>query len=254
MSNQQVDREAQFLASQKARLDKLQESQKLDVHLVQNQRKEFWQSFKQQTQSIQQSLSLLIGQESGKEFVTAQKRNEALEDLNKIIIQIKSLNHFCNRSNKFQKQILTQWFDQNELPELPIGDVRLVNVDLQELKTRVDEIRSIIVPKEKFRFKRYHAYMAKHNANGILMEEMDDDEEKLDSNEQEENDHDDMMSFDGLTLSKQADSVIKVEADGSIQIQSKEDKSKVQRISCEKAFTDAKAFLIQDISNCDIQV
>ena len=104
MSSQQVDREAQFLASQKARLDKLQESQKLDVHL-QNQRKEFWQSFKQQTQSIQQSLSLLIGQESGKEFVTAQQRNEALEDLNRIQIQIKSLNHYCNRSNKFQKQI-----------------------------------------------------------------------------------------------------------------------------------------------------
>ena len=253
MSNQQGDREAQFLASQKARLDKLQESQKLDVHL-QNQRKEFWQSFKQQTQSIQQSLSLLIGQESGKEFVTAQQRNEALEDLNRIQIQIKSLNHFCNRSNKFQKQILTQWFDQNELPELPIGDVRLINVDLQELKTRVDEIRSIIVPKEKFRFKRYHAYMAKHNANGIIMEEMEEDEEKIDSNEQEGNDHDDMLAFDGLTLSNQADSVIVVEADGSIQIQSKEDKSQVQRISCEKTFTDAKAFLIQEISNCEIQV
>jgi len=289
------DREAQFLASQKARLSKLQEAHEAndsDTN-AQKRRKEFWQTFKLECSSTHQRLSDLIGEISTEEtkegdsesnsnsnsnsdsdsignsdrngdksllFVTAQQRNEALEKLQQIQLSIQAVHHYTLRSTKFSKdsaQFLPQFFALNEMPELPTADLRLLNIELQSLKKKTQEVHQIIIPKEKFRFKRYHALMLERKQlKGPIFEEDEDD--KMDQTEEKENEVESAnanatFDFDGLALTNQTNSVIVVENDGTMDIKVNDTQGGMTERLAPSA-TSSQAFLIRNIDCCKVQV
>jgi len=292
-SNPTKDREAQFLASQKARLSKLHQAQEAnpstDVH-AQARRKEFWQQFKLESSSLQQRLSALVGEghditptditeqthtnaaaggnmKKSLLFVTAQQRNEALEKLQNLQLSIRAINHYTLRSTKFSQEIvqfLPQFFAQNEMPELPTADLRLLNDEVQLLKKRTQQVQQIIMPKEKFRFKRYHAFMLEQKQlKGPIFEEDEDDvtDETAAGRQEEKNEkgsaNNATFDFDGLALTNRSSSTIIVENDGSIEIKTNAPQGDTTervppRTTC--SVLEAKAFLIRNIDDCKIRV
>jgi hypothetical protein len=281
------DREAQFLASQKARLSKIQEAHEVNDSDAnpQSRRKEFWQTFKLECSSTHQRLSDLIDEaptEETKEggdsnsdsignsdrngdksllFVTAQQRNEALEKLQQIQLSVQAIHHYTLRSTKFSKdsaQFLPEFFAQNEMPELPTADLRLLNTELQSLKKKTQEVHQIIIPKEKFRFKRYHALMLERKQlKGPIFEE--DEDEKMDQSEEKDEVESDnsnanaTFDFDGLALTNQKNSVIVVENDGTIDIKANDTQGGMtERLA--PSTTSSQAFLIRNIDGCKVQV
>lgn len=282
------DREAQFLASQQARLSKIQEAHEAndsDAN-AQSRRKEFWQTFKLECSSTHQRLSDLIGETSTEEtkegdtssdsignsnrhgdkallFVTAHQRNEALEKLQQIQLSIQAIHHYTLRSTKFSKdsaQFLPEFFAQNEMPELPTADLRLLNIELQSLKKKTQEVHQIIIPKEKFRFKRYHALMLERKQlKGPIFEEDEDDNmdqtEEKDEVESDNSNANATFDFDGLALTNQKNSVIVVENDGTIDIKANDTQggtSMTERLA--PSTTSSQAFLIRNIDGCKVQV
>jgi hypothetical protein len=290
-SNPTNDREAQFLASQKARLSKIHQgaNNANDVN-AQARRKEFWQTFKSECSSIHQKLSSLIGEgdditsgatteesktnagSSGDKsllFVTAQRRNEALEKLQNLQLSIRAINHYTLRSTKFSKEIaqfLPGFFAQNEMPELPTADLRLLNDEVQLLKKRTQQVQQIIMPKEKFRFKRYHDFMLEQKQlRGPLFEEDEDEDDDVKdetvAGRQEEKDDkgsgNAKFDFDGLSLTNKINSIISVEDDGTIDIKTngaQNDATEREPPRTECSALEAKAFLIRNIDNCKVQV
>ena len=269
------DREAQFLASQQARLSKLHDGQSNEDDVnIQLQRKKFWQTFKFECSALHRRLSALIGEDEEEIetmtetetktdktlFVTAQQRNEALEKLQQIQMSILAVNHYTLRSTKFstdEQAFLPEHFAHNEMPELPLADLRLLNAEVQSLKSRTQEVQQIIIPKEKFRFKRYHALMQeKKQFHSPIFEEDDDEvlsELKVDedeSNPVNENTH---LAFAGLTLSDKKDCVIVVEANGTIIFKNFQNEI-IDTVTPSNVLLEAKAFLIRNLINCRVQV
>ena len=273
------DREAQFLASQKARLSKLHDIQsREDDANVQSRRKEFWKSFKVECKDLNDRLSTLVhvdqdsvsgGSEAETvesesksaekvQFVTSQQRNEALEKLQQIQRSIVAMNHYTLRSTKFsheEAKFLSKHFATNEMPELPQADLRLLNIEIQSLKSQTKDIQQIIIPKEKFRFKRYHALLLEKSNLGVPM--FEDDEDLVETTTEEEKDgpadDDRQLAFDGLTLSDRKDCIIVVQRDGIIVLKDLKHQV-VDTIVPSNILLAAKAFLIRDVVNCQIQM
>ncbi len=161
----QNDREAQFLASQQARLEKIrinaeQNSALLDNDNAQQKRKDFWIMMKNICSSFDSQLSVLIGEneeeegeisakrqsksdvenscrknkDSRKMYVTAQQRNEALAKLQAIQLTIRCLGHYTLHPSKFttdEEKYLPTELIKFTMPELPTADLRLLNTEIQ---------------------------------------------------------------------------------------------------------------------------
>jgi hypothetical protein len=271
-----IDRHSQFLASQQARLAKIHDTQSKDQDGdIQLQRKLFWQTFKLEYNALHERLSVLVEVQVKQDeqktndsvagniknrilFVTSQQRNEALEKLQLIQLSILAINHYTLRSTKVsadELNLLPQHFGQNEMPELPLADLRLLNTEIQALKKRTKDIQQIIIPKEKFRFKRYHALMLEKKHLNIPMFEDEDILFEEDEESEPVNDNGTaQLAFDGLTISDKKDCIIVVEKDaGAILVKNLQHEI-IERIVPSSVLLQAKAFLIRDVINCQVQV
>mmetsp|Transcript_9697 Transcript_9697/g.18206 ORF Transcript_9697/g.18206 Transcript_9697/m.18206 type:complete len:462 (-) Transcript_9697:801-2186(-) len=270
-NNNRNDRETQFLASQRARLDKLHEVTALQQNdgntNAQLRRKEFWQVFKEQCSSLHDRLSSLAGQEQNNphgniSLVTAQQRNEAYEKLQQIKLSLRALHLYTLRSTKMTLdsgnfKFLPQYFAENEMPDLPIADLRLLNDEIKDLKTKSECVEEIVIPKEKFRFKRYRALVSEKKQLGECL--LDDDEGDVIPMAVEEQESGTEAKatfecFDGLTLSDIKDSVINVHNDGVLLIQEIATHKFEKVIPDQVVSLEAKAFLVRAVTNCKVQI
>jgi hypothetical protein len=272
-NNTRNDREAQFLASQRARLDRLHDVTVLHQNdgstNAQLRRKEFWQVFKQECSSLHDRLSSFAGQQQEHQqqntlqdkisLVTAQQRNDAYEKLQQIKLSLRALHLYTLRSTKLTSdslKFLPQYFAANEMPELPIADLRLLNEEIKNLKAKSEDVEQIVIPKEKFRFKRYRALMSKRKQlrECLLLEDDESDaimvEEQVTGSETKSA----ADCFDGLTLSDRKDSIINVHNDGVLQIQDMATRNIEEVIPDQVVSLEAKAFLIRAVTNCQVQM
>jgi len=116
-----------------------------------------------------------VGEGEGtRKFITAAQRNEAFDALQHILFSIRAIHHYAlhhsmdrdkEESEKLEL-LLPVYFATHPMPELPMADLRLLNTEMQLLKNKAQTIQEFILPKEKFRFKRYHKLMHERKMRG----------------------------------------------------------------------------------------
>lgn len=274
--------EAQFLASQKARLSNLTKSNANDEgnENLQAQRKSFWSAFKQACSTILIHLDGLYS----KVHVTAQQRNESLAELQQITTMIRAIHHYTNHSkstvlktimnsktpNLTQKSddekednddsIIPKYFHDFTMPDLPLADQRLVATELQRLKDKANVVQTTIMPKEKFCFRRYRAEMMKrkHQTHNVL--QYDDHESKEDktTGSQDDTTHNDDTTkalheqFEGRFLTERNDLSLIVNSDGNVKINDNQEKEFYPEDEIHDMRREPKSFLLQNLTRCRI--
>lgn len=296
-------REAQFLASQQARLEKLrsnntQKSDGGDLPVegnLQQQRKDFWILLKKVCFDLESQLSQLMGEvrdestnvvdedcsdakqqsievksknnEKRPMYVTTQQRNEALQKLEHIQITIRCLGHYTMHSNKFTQEEARYLPDEIvnfAVPELPTADLRLLNIELQNLKGKSLQAQNVIIPKEKFRFKRYRKALQERKdvgKNVILFDDNDDDLVKKMDDLSSKDTVDEAKEtapahhFDGITMSDKENCFLKVHQNGLFtEYNDAKELNATRGCDSESMSSDAKAFLIRDVDASHILV
>jgi hypothetical protein len=257
-------REAQFLASQKARLDQIKEIHEKDDSENQQKRKDFWKAFKIECNTIQQSLSSFVHKDSSA-LITAQQRNQALDELQQIQLIIRAIEHYTLHSTKFTKEeeeYLPTYLKENGMPDLPVADTRLINIEILTLKNMTNDAQNIILPKEKFSFKRYRRFLqAKEHESlsAILAEETQD---PLSSEKQSDdpnngtkslasNGH--ITSFDGHSISNRTDCHIQVLPNGTLNVTHTKTQL-TETIPPSIGRAKVTALLVRDVENCIISI
>ena len=303
-NNDLKSREAQFLASQQARLDKLRSNntQKNDDDVLQvegnlqQQRKDFWTRLKKVCFDLECQLKQLMGEvvdestnavdenyshaqqqsieiksknnEKRPLYVTTQQRNEALQKLEHIQITIRCLEHYTMHSIKFTEEEAKYLPDEIvnfAVPELPTADLRLLNIELQNLKGKSLQAQNIIIPKEQFRFKRYrkalqerkdagkNVILFEDNADDDLVKKMDDLSSKDTMDEAKEATP--AHHFDGITMSDKENCFLKVHHDGRFtQYNDAKELNATRGSDGQSICLDAKAFLIRDVDASHVLV
>jgi len=255
-------REAQFLASQKARLDQIKEFHESDDSENQQKRKDFWKAFKIECNLLQRSMSSLISKDSS-ELITAHQRNQALDELQRIQLVIRAIEHYTLQSTKFTKEeekYLPTYLKENDMPDLPIADTRLINTEISLLKNMASEAQSVILPKEKFSFKRYRRFLqAKNEALTTLLNDethgpkpqiqCDDTNDRSKSLKSNKN----ITSFDGHCISNRTNCHIQLLPDGTLNITHVKT-HQTETISRSNEGTKVTALLIRDVENCTISI
>jgi hypothetical protein len=319
-TNKNIDskREAQFLAAQQARLDKIRTNAEHNNFIssdginngninIQKQRKELWALLKNIFSLLNSRLSALVGEEVedavaedrndnddvGNDmnpflYVTTQQRNEALEKLQEIQLTIRCLSHYTLQSNKFtseEEKLLPEELVNFKMPDLPTADLRLLNIEFQKLKSKAQEVQDVIIPKEKFRFKRYRLALQKKKEAKLGMIGLHDDDDDDDSNNDVNNNNDkagidsdaDAVKdstenntqikspahhFDGVTLVDKNNCFVKVQEGGQFTIS---DNSQITNTpttptptsdaeNVKESNVEAQAFLIRDLDSCTVVV
>jgi len=303
------DREAQFLASQQARLDKIRNTvdhnnfsstygcDNNDDIGIQQQRKDFWSSFKIICLSLDSRLSTLMGVDANVDddvkdsngtnnlkdnekqteflYVTTQQRNEALGKLQEIQMTIKCLADYSLNSKSLSDKATFlppefEKFTKNAMPELPKADLRLLNTEIQQLKHKCQQTQSVIIPQEKFIFRRYRAQKAARlsssaggdaydgtiiNENYLQKFQDDTSNDNVVTSSKEP-----LFAFDGVTLESKSDCSVKVERDGNFVFSSKDENisetnnNVLNDKNHTSLFTESKAFLIRDLNSCNVLV
>ena len=277
--------EAQFLASQKARLSNLTKSNANngdeENENLQAQRKSFWSAFKQACSTIRIHLDEL----DSKVHVTAQQRNESLAELQQITTMIRAIHHYTNhskstvlktsmRSSKTPKStqknndeednndsIIPKHFHESTMPDLPLADQRLVATELQRLKDKANVVQTTIMPKEKFCFRRYRAEMMrrKQQAHNILQYD-DDHESKEDkpTGSQDDTTHNDDTAkalheqFEGRFLTDRNDLSLIVDADGNVRKNANQEEEFYSEDEIYDMRQEPKSFLLQNLTRCRV--
>jgi len=279
------DREAQFLAAQNARLANLKKSfhnndsdGNSSVDNIQLQRKTFWSIFKQECASLTSRLDSLHSdneEETVVNYVTTQQRNAALVKLQDIQVVIRAIHHYTidstNNSMKELEEYLPINFKNHPMPEIPLADQRLVNIEIQNLKEMAQTVQNVIFPKEKFRFRRYRALRQQQDneTKNKLIEEPylekngiqnDDDTEKEKENENKTTVSKDSTpsshlyeSFKGMTLTNKTNCNLLVHSDGTIESGPKTDVEQPSRTTPVTSDT-STSFLFRALDNCQIVV
>jgi len=270
--NVENDREAQFLAAQNARLANIRKPCEHDANDISNsetkiradegtiqyQRKAFWSAFKDECAALSSRLDTLYCSEESKRFetlyVTAQQRNVALAKLQDILCVIRALQHYTIDSNKLTiagEEYLPLKLKDVSMPELPVADQRLTNIEIQTLKDKSQVVQNVICPKEKFRFHRYRNLLDKREFKGIGLEEEHD--ANIVANEEEEKNNEPSGSlhvlFNGMTLVDKKNCNLIVQRDGSIASMDSITSDDVQVKG-----NAAKSFLVRTLDNCQITV
>ena len=293
-------REAQFLAAQQARLDKVRTNaeQITSIHNNDNsqqQRKDFWILLKNVCSSLNVRLCALMGEieeEKGDDerqlednndmsnvkkpnktdplYVTAQQRNEALDKLQEVQLIVRCLGHYTLHSSKFtpdKEQYLPEELVQFTMPELPAADLRLLTIEFQKLKSKAQQAQDIIIPKEKFRFRRYRAALQKKKDEQMGGVGLGDEEQGKDVDEDlspsvKDTTEDDSEiklpahQFDGVTLFDRKNCSIKVQKDGQFTILNDAENAPSSNNPEDRnqAPAEAKAFLIRNLDSCYVIV
>lgn len=137
------------------------------------------------------------------------------------------------------------------MPELPVADQRLTNIEIQTLKDKSQVVQNVICPKEKFRFHRYRNLLDKREFKGIGLEEEHD--ANIVANEEEEKNNEPSGSlhvlFNGMTLVDKKNCNLIVQRDGSIASMDSITSDDVQVKG-----NAAKSFLVRTLDNCQITV
>jgi hypothetical protein len=84
---------------------------------------------------------------------------QELEDLKE---ELQQLRKHCLAS--------TVCFDDWEVPDLPVADLRLLHTEFTKYSTKWETTKDRLVPKGKFVFRRYREEVAKRKANGISLD------------------------------------------------------------------------------------
>jgi len=279
--NVENDREAQFLAAQNARLanirkcceydaDELSSSEtklRADEGTVQHRRKAFWFAFKDECRLLSSRLDTLYKNSDSESrndellYVTAQQRNAALSKLHDIQWAIRALHHYTLNSNKLTvagEEYLPAQLKGNPMPELPVADQRLTNVEIQTLKEKSQIVQNVICPKERFRFRRYRNLMDKRGLSGQSLEEEEGKEEEekehdvniLSNKENDESSEGSLrVLFNGITLEDKKNCKLIVQNDGTIKSM-----DSVVSDGIKLKGDTAKSFLIRALDNCEITV
>jgi hypothetical protein len=258
------EREAQFLASQKARVSKFSNNNaEGDDFNLQKERKEFWIIFKKSCSDMHDILSELdMTTKDGSTktavnmYITAQQRNAALEKMLETQRTIRAIHHFTLHSKKLtteMEKLLPDAFVGLSMPELPMSDTRLLNVEMQSLLDKVKQVQDVIIPKEKFRFKRYRAYLQEQKEVDFI--ETDDILMPIEINEGEGLIKDEStpfnITFDGIKLEKKSNCNIKVEPNGELVCTDlNHSNGEFNDSKCEDI--EDKAFLVKDVDTCNV--
>ena len=292
------DREASFLASQQARLEKIRSNTEKNALLntnddnAQQRRKEFWSLMKSICSSLNSRLKVLLGEEvvgndgdheespNSNEnehlYVTAQQRNEALAKLQDIQVTLRYLSHYTLRTGKLTSTATTAattttttaTTSQDEkylpkeligftMPDLLVSDLRLLNEEIQNLKNLTEKAQNIIMPKEKFRFRKYREAIQKRKEKFDGFDTYLDDADKVDvdmkENDIDNNDKNENTSYlvahqsNGVSLVDKKDCSVTISADGLITVSNESSTSTIQS-------SDAQAFTMQNLQSCNILV
>lgn len=256
-------REAQFLASQKARLDQIKEFHEKDDSENQK-RKEFWKAFKIECNTIQKSLSS-FGNKDSPALITAHQRNQALDELQQIQLEIRAIEHYTLHSTKFTKEeeaYLPTYLKENDMPDLPIADTRLINIEISKLKNMIGEAQNIILPKEKFSFKRYRRLVQTKNEalNAILDEETHNESNSHQIQSDDPGDgskpltsNDTITFFDGHSISNWTYCHIQVLPNGTLNVTHTKTQF-TETIPSSTGGTKVTALLIRDVENCTVSI
>ena len=258
------EREAQFLASQKARLSKISNHNiQGDDFNLQTERKEFWIIFKKSCSDLNDILSELDitddASPTTKEniYVTAQQRNAALETMLETQRTIRAIQHFTLHSKKLtteMEKFLPDQFLGISMPELPTSDTRLLNLEMQSLQEKIKHVQKVIIPKEKFRFKRYRTYLQEQKEADFT--EIDDIIQPIEAKEEESSTEDKSkplnITFDGIKLEKKSTCNIMVEQSGNVVCTDLDDSSVAPADESKCDDIEVKAFLVKDVDGCNV--
>lgn len=258
VSDNRNSREAQFLASQKARLDQIRGDHEHDEsNGNQAKRKDFWKVFKIECSQIMTSLSLITTMS----LVTSSQRNQALEKLQNLQLTIRAMEHYTLHSTKFTKneeEFLPTYLKENSMPELPIADTRLINTEISTLKSRATEVQSVIFPKEKFSFKRYRIFLQSKNQElrSLLQEEKSDGQQEdiknmgVDEGTSQTRKASE-TTFDGHTISNRFNCHIQVLSNGVLIITDRKT-NQVETLVPPSSENKITALLVRDLDQCKL--
>ena len=143
--------EERFLKNQSQRAEELEKlkksrSKSLDLECDRQNclsREQFWKEFRSECELIREEIDRHLyvdvnEKKKTKAYVTAEKRHEGQVVLEQVVVR---LLHFENSNN---------------IPHLVEGDIHLFSQEMADLKARIEKLRRIVSPQDKFTFKRYH--------------------------------------------------------------------------------------------------
>jgi hypothetical protein len=143
-----MDHEKKFLESHQARVNAIERSQRLQhadtLHV-------FWTLVREKLSAWENKLHAL--QE------TQGKKAAAYQHLQDLKEELQLLRKHCLGS--------TVCFDDWEVPDLPVADLRLLHNEFSKYFTIWEAAKEVICPKGKFSFRRYREEMARRKAQGI---------------------------------------------------------------------------------------
>ena len=199
-------------------------------------------------------------------YAIASRRTEGRNELDSILDNVRLLRRHCLSSssmmmlpvtnndsddnNNTNNQLL-QSILQTPMPEMTQSDLRLLSDEIDRLLKRIDDVREIISPKEKFVFRRYRLAMEERGRNNIMLGGSDSRstnnevegtvEEIVDGNEMDReqttgettgtttsND----QHYDGGLLENKNDCIIEIYSDGTIKEWSSEHELAQEQQQC----------------------
>lgn len=138
------------------------------------------------------------------------------------------------------------------MPELPVADQRLANVDIKTLKEKSKIVQTVVSPNEKFRFHRYRALLDKRELKDPGPEEEEEaGDANIVGNEEEQDDEipedSAYVLFNGMTLADKKQCNLTVQSDGTIKYM-----DSVASDDVKFKGNTARSFLVQKLDNCQI--
>lgn len=143
-----VDQEKKFLESQRARVNTIERSQRLQHTDILHA---FWAHLRQKL-SIWESKLHHLQKVQGKQSA----KHQQLQDLK---IELQQIRKHCLGS--------TVCFDDWEVPDLPVADMRLLHNEFSKYFAMWEVAKEVISPKGKFTFRRYREEISRRKAQGI---------------------------------------------------------------------------------------
>lgn len=209
-----MDQEKKFLESQQARVNTIERSQRLQhadtLHV-------FWTLVREKLSAWEKKLHAL--QE------TQGKKPAAYQHLQDLKEELQLLRKHCLGS--------TVCFDDWEVPDLPVADLRLLHNEFSKYFTIWEAAKEIICPKGKFSFRRYREELARRKAQGIPLSAPLVAQTTITSKPQ--------VLHKGACLQDISNESIAIDSDGNVRVRDEQ----IMKVS------DA-ALLVRNLQNCSV--
>lgn len=219
-----VDKEQNFLLSRQARTNaSSNRSQKLRQHS--EELHAFWTVLRRKLSKWEACLDQL--EKNQPPGIVRQKLEDLKEELQKI-----------------KKHCLapTVCFDDWEVPELAVADLRLLHTEFTKYSSKWETAKCGLVPKGKFAFQRYREELARRKANGVSL---DAPSSRLPAFSSKEQLSPSLTISNGSCVENFADVSISIDINGDVQLQGAEKTDRVLQVS-------SSALLIRNLNGCSI--